>query len=324
MGAGGDVRAGGQARLCRGRLPEWGLECMRARSRLVARADRGGGGAASERGLASRCARPQWTRAATTVAYQSNLAGNTATSPRIWVLVGPRAGDRSQLLALADSLGWPYEVKELAYNRLHNLPNWLMGASLRQPRPRAVERAGRAVAGPDHRRRQAQRADRALDPGAGRRRRRAGCMSAAPGRRWRASTWWWRRRNTGLPPRPNVVSLAAPLHRVTPERLADAAAAWKERLQHLPRPLACAAGGRPFARPTAGRGGGAPAGRSRQCCGPSIRRLAAGDDERAHERRGGRGAVRLLGAAAVTGIAGRPGRRTIRTWPIWRWPTGSS
>jgi mitochondrial fission protein ELM1 len=39
-----------------------------------------------------------------------------------------------------------------------------------------------------------------------------------------------------LPPRPNVVSLAAPLHRITPERLADAAAVWKERLQHLPQP----------------------------------------------------------------------------------------
>jgi mitochondrial fission protein ELM1 len=39
-----------------------------------------------------------------------------------------------------------------------------------------------------------------------------------------------------LPPRPNLLALAAPLHRVTTERLAEAAAAWRERLQPLPRP----------------------------------------------------------------------------------------
>jgi mitochondrial fission protein ELM1 len=172
----------------------------------------------------------------TTVAYQSNLAGNrAAAAPRIWVLVGPRAGDRSQLLALADSLGWPYEVKELAYNGLHNLPNWLMGASLA-----SLDRARSGALS-------APWPDLIIDGG----------KRSVPIARWiRAqgdtpARWvhvgrpWAPMASFDLvvaapqyrlPPRPNVVSLAAPLHRITTERLADAAAAWQERLQHLPRP----------------------------------------------------------------------------------------
>jgi mitochondrial fission protein ELM1 len=172
----------------------------------------------------------------TTVAYQSNLAGTkAAATPRIWVLVGPRAGDRSQLLALADSLCWPYEVKELAYNGLHNLPNWLMGASLA-----SLDRARSGALS-------APWPDLIIDGG----------KRSVPIVRWiRAhgdtpARWvhvgrpWAPMASFDLvvaapqyrlPPRPNVVSLAAPLHRITAERLADAAAAWQERLQHLPRP----------------------------------------------------------------------------------------
>src|SRR5262249_11183619 len=69
-------------------------------------------------------------RQPTILAYQANLPVADAAPPRIWVLAGPRPGDRSQLIALADALGWRYEVKDLTYNRLHNLPNWLMGTSL--------------------------------------------------------------------------------------------------------------------------------------------------------------------------------------------------
>ncbi len=171
-----------------------------------------------------------------TVAYQSDLAGNkAATTPRIWVLVGPRAGDRSQLLALANSLGWPYEVKELAYNRLHNLPNWLMGAS-----PVSLDRARSSAL-------TAPWPDLIIDGG----------KRSVPIVRWiraqgGAQTRWvhvgrpWAPMASfdlvvaapqyRLPPRPNVLSLTAPLHRITAERLAEAATAWKERLPHLPRP----------------------------------------------------------------------------------------
>jgi len=171
----------------------------------------------------------------TAVAYQSNLAGSTATSPRIWVLVGPRAGDRSQLLALAGSLGWSYEVKELAYNRLHNLPNWLQDASCV-----SLERARSSALAPPW-------PDLIIDGG----------KRSVPIVRWiraqggTAARWVHVGRPWApmaefdlvvaapqyrLPPRPNVMSLAGPLHRITADRLTDAAAAWNERLQHFPRP----------------------------------------------------------------------------------------
>src|SRR5262245_60237273 len=38
--------------------------------------------------------------------------------PRVWVLAAPRAGDASQVLALAEALGWPCEVKTLAFKSL--------------------------------------------------------------------------------------------------------------------------------------------------------------------------------------------------------------
>jgi len=179
----------------------------------------------------------------TTVAYQSNLAGAKAAAPRIWVLVGPRAGDRSQLLALAESLGWPFEVKELAYNKLHNLPNWLMGGSLV-----SLDRARSSPLAPPW-------PDLIVDGG----------KRSVPVARWiRAQSggqprWVHVGRPWApmaefdlvvaapqyrLPPRPNVLALAGPLHRVTAERLADASAAWTQRLQHLPRPwIALLAGG---------------------------------------------------------------------------------
>ena len=35
--------------------------------------------------------------------------------PRVWVLSSPRAGERTQLLALAEALGCPYEIKQIAH-----------------------------------------------------------------------------------------------------------------------------------------------------------------------------------------------------------------
>lgn len=45
--------------------------------------------------------------------------------PRTWVLLGARTGDNNQALALAEALGWPFEVKQLDYNRLQSLSVWL-------------------------------------------------------------------------------------------------------------------------------------------------------------------------------------------------------
>src|SRR5262245_56761655 len=38
--------------------------------------------------------------------------------PFVWVLRSSRAGDASQVLALAEALGWPFEVKRLEFRPL--------------------------------------------------------------------------------------------------------------------------------------------------------------------------------------------------------------
>jgi mitochondrial fission protein ELM1 len=52
------------------------------------------------------------------------------TAPRVWVLMGHKAGDNSQLSALAEGLGWPYEVKRFVPRRLELATNLLFDATL--------------------------------------------------------------------------------------------------------------------------------------------------------------------------------------------------
>jgi len=62
----------------------------------------------------------------------------------VWVLLGRRTGDNSQLLRLAEALGRSFRSIELSYNALHLIPPRLLGATLstlapeskRQIRPR--------------------------------------------------------------------------------------------------------------------------------------------------------------------------------------------
>jgi uncharacterized protein len=50
---------------------------------------------------------------------------------RVWALLGARAGDNAQVRSLATLLGEPFVEKQMTFNRLHSLPNTLLGASLR-------------------------------------------------------------------------------------------------------------------------------------------------------------------------------------------------
>ena len=43
------------------------------------------------------------------------------STPVVWLLLGGRAGDNNQALALADALGFPFERKKLGYNHLRRL-----------------------------------------------------------------------------------------------------------------------------------------------------------------------------------------------------------
>lgn len=46
-------------------------------------------------------------------------------TPPVWVLLGARTGDNNQALALAETLGWPFAAKQLDYNALQSLSEWL-------------------------------------------------------------------------------------------------------------------------------------------------------------------------------------------------------
>ena len=62
---------------------------------------------------------------------------NKARQPLVWLLMGTRAGDNNQLLALAEALGWPFEAKKIEYNDLRRIPLLRSGLTIvaRSSRP---------------------------------------------------------------------------------------------------------------------------------------------------------------------------------------------
>lgn len=156
-------------------------------------------------------------------------------SPRTWLLLGHKAGDNAQTLALAQALGWPCESKRLVYRRTELLTNRLFGGNLAG----VVERKSSPLTPPwpD--------------------------LVIASGRRSEPVARWIRRQSGGkarlvhigrpyapldcfdliittpqyqLPTRPNVLCNRLPLHHITPERLTAAGAQWRSRLAELPQP----------------------------------------------------------------------------------------
>lgn len=162
---------------------------------------------------------------------------------RIWVLADPAPGHAGQALGVAEALGEPFAVKTLAYTKAAALPNVLRGASrmgltaeckrqLAAPWPDLVIGAGRRTA-PIARwiKRQAPKARlvQILHPGL------AGLaefdLVAVP-------------RHDCAHPTPNMLVTTGVAHRVTPAKLAEAAAQWAPGLRHLKRPfLAVLVGG---------------------------------------------------------------------------------
>ena len=176
-------------------------------------------------------------------AERSSDAPAPSTPPRVWLLTAYRAGDNTQVLALGEALGWPFEVKRFVYVRWEVLVNWpfsstLAGVDLSRssplgpPWPDLVITAGRRNE-PIARwiRRSADRRVRLVHVG----------------RPWARPSRWDLVVTTPqyrVPDAPNVLQNEAPLHRVTAERLAKEAAAWAPRFASLPRPLiAVLAGG---------------------------------------------------------------------------------
>jgi len=165
---------------------------------------------------------------------------NTATAsgrwpPRVWLIQSYRAGENAQLLALAEALGWPFELKRLHYRPwgfLVNLPRLIglagidrsRSSPLQPPWPDLLIAAGLRN-----------------EPVVRWIRRQAGGQVKLVhiGRPWAdlaqfdlvITTPQYR-----LPARPNVLLNQLTLQRVTAGRLAEAAALWAPRLAALPRP----------------------------------------------------------------------------------------
>jgi mitochondrial fission protein ELM1 len=153
--------------------------------------------------------------------------------PSVWVLTGHKAGDNAQVSALAEALGWPYTVKRFYYQPYELLTNRLLGATLvgidrgrssdlAPPWPDLVITAGRRN-----------------EPIARWIRRRGNTRLVHVGRPWAPLDSFDLIVTTPqyfLPERANVLHNHLPLHGVNRDRLAQAADAWRARLQHLPRP----------------------------------------------------------------------------------------
>ena len=159
---------------------------------------------------------------------------SNAQPPVVWVLTGHKAGDNAQVTALAEALGWPYEIRRLCYRRWELLSNRLLGvtlagidrkasSTLEPPWPDLVISAGRRN-----------------EPVARWIRRRSGSTRLVHlGRPWAplatfdliiATPQYF------LPEGPNILHNHLPLHGLNAERLARAADTWRECLRHLPRP----------------------------------------------------------------------------------------
>jgi uncharacterized protein len=85
------------------------------------------------------------------------MSSNANARPMIWVLKGLRQGDTAQAMALALQIGGRVESKQLQFNHLHAIPNWLLGARvahltpssrnlMRPPWPDLVVATGRRTA----------------------------------------------------------------------------------------------------------------------------------------------------------------------------------
>ena len=137
--------------------------------------------------------------------------------------------------ALADALGWPYQVKQLRHNKLNTLPTILLRAStitvdkkksdaLSPPWPDVVIAASR----------------RASPVALWIRKQSGGRTRLVHLLHTQAPLHWFDLVLTipqyRLPVRDNVVHLAGALNRIDMARIRDAAAKWQPRLQHLPRP----------------------------------------------------------------------------------------
>ena len=156
--------------------------------------------------------------------------------PSVWVLADDRPGNNSQSLGLAQTLGWPYEVKEQRFRTLARLPNRLLGAThagvtrsrstaLTPPWPDLVIATGRRLA-PVARwiKKQSRGRTHLVHLG-----RKGGHVAEHFDLAVACAHFH-------LPSHPNRVETLAPLNRVIPGQLAQAAERWPNLFGDAPHP----------------------------------------------------------------------------------------
>jgi len=162
--------------------------------------------------------------------------GGSGTVPRVWCLLGRKAGDNTQVLALAGALGWPFEEKRIFARAWELLPHLLLGPTLTGIDRRASDPLGPPW--PDL----VISAGRRNEPVARWIRDRAGggVRLVHVGRPWAPPACYDLIVSTPqyfLEPAPNVLVNPLPMHRFTREGVDAAAARAAPGLAHLPRPF---------------------------------------------------------------------------------------
>ena len=150
--------------------------------------------------------------------------------PQVWALEAFRAGDTTQVLALAEALPWPVRRIKPKYRRFEALINWphlgghLLGltpesaAEIRQPWPDLVIAAGRRN----------EATARWIKQQSGGRTKIV--HLGRPWGKFAKSDLIISPPQYQLPERDNVLEIEAPLHRVTAERLARESRIWEEKI----------------------------------------------------------------------------------------------
>ena len=154
----------------------------------------------------------------------------------VWLLIDDRAGNKAQVLGVAEALGFAYEVKDIAYNKAAVLPNVVLGASFKmltptcrkdlvEPWPDLVIAAGRRTA-------PVARSIKKLSGG-----KTSLVQVMYPGSRGEDDfTLIAVPSHDGLPQAPNRLEITGAPHGVTPEVLTKANETWAGKFDHLPKP----------------------------------------------------------------------------------------
>ena len=159
---------------------------------------------------------------------------HSSWTPRVWLLLGHKAGDNNQVLALAEALAWPWDEKRIVYRPWELLANRLLGVTLC-----GIDRGASSVLQPPW-------PDLVISSGRRNepvarwiRRQAPGVRLVHVGRPWAPLDAFDLIVTTpqySLPSRPNVLENELPMHRLRPERLAAEAQRWRARLALLAVP----------------------------------------------------------------------------------------